>query len=576
MMKRKCISISILFILLFTHTNIYSNHNFIDLKTHWAVEEISVLSEKGIISGYEDSTFRPNDDVWLDAFIKMLVVSQTFNPINGTDYWAEPYIAEGLERNYFDLNDFDSYNRPITRNEMAYIITNALSSEVITIDQSIIKNMILDYDLIPTKYKEGVLKAYSLGLLTGYSDGSFKGSQTLSRAESAIVIMRAIDSSYRTEINLGNYPVVDTGQNRFFSNVDEITQPTSSSTFYGQDAQYTINSPSYQDNGDGTITDLVTGLMWQKNPGDKVSYMDGINNADAFDLAGYSDWRVPTIKELYSLIDFNGAMGPTENSPFIDTDYFDFKYGDTSIGEREIDSQYITNTIYVGTTMNGQETMFGVNFADGRIKGYPTNKSFHMMYVRGNINYGKNILKDNQDGTISDLATSLMWMEDDSGFYSIGARNDGTVDWEDALKWANEMNYAGHSDWRLPNAKELQSIVDYSRSPQTTDSPAIDPLFKSTSIIDEGNNENYAFYWSSTTHHDGHNIAAHAVYISFGEALGDFSPRPNIANQIMDVHGAGAQRSDPKIESLIDQMPEAPQGDIRRVYNMVRLVRNID
>ena len=53
--------------------------------------------------------------------------------------------------------------------------------------------------------------------------------------------------------------------------------------------------------------------------------------------------------------------------PFIDTNYFDFAYGDTSANERIIDSQYASSNFYVG---NGNQYIFGVNFADGRIKGY--------------------------------------------------------------------------------------------------------------------------------------------------------------------------------------------------------------
>ena len=80
--------------------------------------------------------------------------------------------------------------------------------------------------------------------------------------------------------------------------------------------------------------------------------------------------------------------------------------------------------------------------------------------------------KDNNNGTISDLATGLMWEANDSK---------KGMNWEDALAYATKKNkekYLGHSDWRLPNTKELQSIVDYSRSPQITHSAAIDPLFK--------------------------------------------------------------------------------------------------
>ena len=63
-----------------------------------------------------------------------------------------------------------------------------------------------------------------------------------------------------------------------------------------------------------------------------------------------------------------------------------------------MDSQMATSTKYVSTTMRGNETMFGVNFADGRIKGYPTgterrpgrpSKGYYVFYVRGNSDYGK-------------------------------------------------------------------------------------------------------------------------------------------------------------------------------------------
>jgi hypothetical protein len=66
-----------------------------------------------------------------------------------------------------------------------------------------------------------------------------------------------------------------------------------------------------------------------------------------------------------------------------------------------------------------------------------------------------------------------------------------------------------------------------------------------------------------------------AVYVAFGEALGFMEMPPNSGNRnLLDVHGAGAQRSDPKVGSPGDwPQGHGPQGDVIRIYNFVRLVR---
>lgn len=382
------------------------------------------------------------------------------------------------------------------------------------------------------------------------------------------------------------YKVVDTGQTIYYNNLYEITAPASGEPFYGQDAQYDGYQPSYSDNGDGTVTDNVTGLMWQKAVSDKMTFDEALAGADAFSLADYDNWRLPTIKELYSLILFSGVdpsgwQGSDTDllTPFIDTTYFEFEYGDESAGERIIDAQYWSSTVYVSTTMNGDETAFGVNFADGRIKGYPAEpvgppgQEFIMTsfvkYVRNGSEYGVNDFIDNNDGIITDNATGLMWQQNDS---------ETGLNWEEALNWVaqkNTENYLGYNDWRLPNAKELQSIVDYTRSPATTNSAAIDPLFTCSIITDEGGEDNYPFYWTGTTHANMQN-GSYGAYLCFGEALGWMEMPPNSGNfQLVDVHGAGAQRSDPKSGDPGDwPYGHGPQGDVIRIYNYVRLVRD--
>jgi len=73
------------------------------------------------------------------------------------------------------------------------------------------------------------------------------------------------NNNNQTTTTQGNYNIVDTGQNSCFDNTQTISCPEPDESFYGQDAQYYGNQPSYQDNGDGTVTDLNTGLMWQQS-----------------------------------------------------------------------------------------------------------------------------------------------------------------------------------------------------------------------------------------------------------------------------------------------------------------------
>ncbi len=383
------------------------------------------------------------------------------------------------------------------------------------------------------------------------------------------------------------FAVVDTGQEACYDDLGaEISCPASNEAFYGQDAQYTGNHPDFTDNGDDTVSDNITGLMWQSDPdtnqdslidaNDKLTFTQAQAYCGNLDLAGNTDWWLPDIKQLYSLINF-GGIDPSgyEGSstaglvPFIDTTYFNFAYGDSSVGERIIDAQYASSTLYVSNTANdGGQTLFGVNFADGRIKGYGLSlfgqeKTFYVMCTRGNSNYGQNDFMANGDDTITDTATGLMWAFDDST---------SSFNWEQALLWVEEQNtadYLGYADWRLPNAKELQSLVDYSRSPDTSNSAAIDPLFNATGIINEAGDTDYPAYWSGTTHINWTTTPGVAsVYINFGRSMGYMN------NSWVDVHGAGAQRSDPKAGDPADYPTGlGPQGDAVRIYNLVRLVR---
>jgi hypothetical protein len=345
--------------------------------------------------------------------------------------------------------------------------------------------------------------------------------------------------------------IPDTGQGSCFDNSAIIPCPQPGQPFYGQDAQYIGAQPSYLDNGDGTVTDLVTSLMWQKAHNEKrLGWYAAKAQCESLDLGGHTDWRLPGIKELYSIANFSGATG---TRPFL-APVLEIHPPDASIlqGDRfaathhtDMMGQTWSATLYTGDHWDrpGVEAAFFFNFLDGRIKQAPTHVERGLFYrcVRG-PQWGENDFKDNGDGTTTDRASGLMWQQTDDGV----AR-----DWRDALAYCEGLALAGHTDWRLPNAKELLSIVDYSRN-----DPALDGRF----LHQQDNN---GWFWSSTTHGED---PRNAVYVCFGKC---------VSADGVDVHGAGAQRSDPKTgDPSLYSAGRGGQRDQVRIFNYSRCVRS--
>lgn len=359
-----------------------------------------------------------------------------------------------------------------------------------------------------------------------------------------------------------------TGVTTCFDDRAPIACPARGMAFSGQDGSAPGPALRYRRNDDGTVTDLNTGLMWTRALTGPMSWSDASAGAAALRTGGHADWRLPTIKELYSLADFGRGYFSTvaaTSVPFLDTTAFAFAY---AAGGRFFDVQEWSATPYVATTMHGDETVFGVNFADGRIKGYPRYQPgtggtmptrLLARYVRGPA-YGADRYTDHGDGTVTGTVTGLTWQAVDDGVPRT---------WREALAYCVSLTLGGATDWRLPDAKELHTIVDYARAPAATGGAAIVPPLRTSEVE--------SYFWTSTTIADGPPDVrfGKAIYFAFGRAAGWMEAPPGSGRRrLLDVHGAGAQRADFKAGDPA-RYPAGfgPQGDDVRIRNFARCVR---
>ncbi len=140
-------------------------------------------------------------------------------------------------------------------------------------------------------------------------------------------------------------------------------------------------------------------------------------------------------------------------------------------------------------------------------------------YYQKGLPLSGNRFTDNSDGTITDNATGLQWAKDGNG---AGCNNGGTLAWAAAISFCKNLNFAGHTDWRLPNVKELQSIVDYELV-----YPAINQTFFPNTQSD--------YYWSGTTYADSTGYAwfvdFYGGYVSYDDRGSGYYVRPVRSSQ---------------------------------------------
>ena len=179
----------------------------------WYASYVNKISELNAFSGYEDGTFRPDNQITQEEFIKTVVclicgelnesnaptVKNTWN--SKWSSWAVPYLDKAFELGLITEQDtmFKLVGIPCNRGEMAKVITRAVEylKEDSVADTSTYITKLKDYNRIKEEYKPYVLQAYAKGILSGYDDGTFRDDGLLTRAEASSVLVRLIDKNER-------------------------------------------------------------------------------------------------------------------------------------------------------------------------------------------------------------------------------------------------------------------------------------------------------------------------------------------------------------------------------------------
>jgi len=191
------------------------------------------------------------------------------------------------------------------------------------------------------------------------------------------------------------------------------------------------------------VVDNNTGLQWQQTiPVKEYDTETAKEYCETLNYGGRDDWRLPTLQELASIID------NSKSNPSIDSDYFP---------ETPTSSDFLTSSKYAETG----NSVWSINFGHSSMNA--ENESYFVRCVRGTkmpVNSFKtSVVKG--DLIVKDTVSGLVWAAD----------YNGALYWTLALSYCNNLDYAGHTDWRLPNKNELLSLVNYKKYSPASDFP---------------------------------------------------------------------------------------------------------
>ena len=266
-----------------------------------------------------------------------------------------------------------------------------------------------------------------------------------------------------------------TGQMRCYDNNYQISCSESEEDFFGQDAYYASQGFCVPKNftiktvsGKNIVVDNNTGLEWQQTVSPQSYTSVDLAYCENSSYGGYDDWRTPNPLELLTIGDY---------------DMHD---------NRMWEIYFLNSSSRVWSSMrdfNGSIAV--INNLPVHIEWYNYyDREFPLRCVRGEnrlrVAEFESSTADNGDVVVTDLVSGLVWQKDPS---------EEILFWQDALSYCENSNYAGFSDWRLPNMNELYSLLNLSNQTNPTNLPLVPSDFPSDFPQEK-------LFWSSTSYQD--------------------------------------------------------------------------
>ncbi len=299
-------------------------------------------------------------------------------------------------------------------------------------------------------------------------------------------------------------------------------------------------SPRFTANGDATLTDNLTTLIWSPDgstptdgglcTGGATTWQGALNYVACLNTnnyLGHSDWRLPNVNELESIVnDGQSNVATWLNGQGFSNVQWNYYWSSTSYASNPscawsvfmYDGDVLAFNVaksysyYVWPVRGGQGT--SVIWRTGQTTSYAPGDDGDL---QEGVAWPSPRFTNNGNQTVTDNLTTLMWTIDGST-PTYGSCTGGTTTWQGALNYVaclNTNNYLGHNDWRLPNQIELHSLSDFSQ--ENPSIPAGNPF---TNVLSND-------YWSSTSYARTYaGSASYAWYVSMddGGVYPDFEP----------------------------------------------------